>query len=84
VLRSPKPVTLQVHAKAFKRMENLKLLIVHNVRICEALECLPNGLRLLDWPDYSFPLPSTFCPQQLFKLNMPRSHIRLEKLFKKV
>uniref|UniRef100_A0A2N9GMV6 TIR domain-containing protein n=1 Tax=Fagus sylvatica TaxID=28930 RepID=A0A2N9GMV6_FAGSY len=84
VLRSPKPVTLQVHAKAFKRMKNLKLLIVHNVRICEALECLPNGLRLLDWPDYSFPLPSTFCPQQLFKLNMPRSHIRLEKLFKKV
>ena len=84
MLSSPKLITLHLNAKAFERMENLKFLIVHNVRICEDLKYLPNGLRLLDWPDYSFSLPSTFCPQQLFKLNMPRSCIRLENLFNKV
>ena len=84
MLSSPKLITLHLNAEAFERMENLKFLIVHNVRICEDLKYLPNGLRLLDWPDYSFSLPSTFCPQQLFKLNMPRSRIRLENLFNEV
>ena len=79
-----KPITVTVAPKAFKRMRNLKFLIVHNVHICEELKYLPNGLRLLQLPNYPFPLPSNFCPQKLVTLKMPHSRIRLEKLFKQV
>ena len=81
---SPKPITVSLEAKAFKRMENLKFLIVRNVHICEELKYLPNGLRLLEWHEFPFSLPSRYCPQQLVALNMPYSRIRLEKLLKQV
>ena len=84
MLHSPNPITVQLHAKAFKTMENLKFLIVHNVHICEEFKFLPNGLRLLEWPGYHFSLPSKYFPQQLVAFGMPHSHIRLEKLFKQV
>ena len=78
----PKAVTLAPNA--FKRMTNLKFLIVHNVYICNELKYLPNGLRLLQLPNYPFPLPSNFCPKKLVTLKMPFSRIRLENLFKQV
>ena len=83
MFHSPNPIIVQLHAKAFKRMENLKFLIVRNVHICEELKFLPNGLRLLEWPGYHFSLPSKYCPQQLVAFGIPR-HIRLKKLFKQV
>ena len=79
-----RPETVTLAAYAFKRMINLKILIVNNVHICEELKFLPNGLRWLDWPNYPFPLPSNFCPQKLGALNMPYSRIQLEKLLKQV
>nr|XP_023895178.1 uncharacterized protein LOC112007107 [Quercus suber]XP_023895179.1 uncharacterized protein LOC112007107 [Quercus suber]XP_023895180.1 uncharacterized protein LOC112007107 [Quercus suber] len=82
MLCSHKLITVTLAAKAFKRMRNLKFLIVDNVHICEELKYLPNGLRLLHLPNYPFPLPSNFCPQKLVTLEMPHSRIRLEKLFK--
>jgi hypothetical protein len=84
MLRSPKRERVTFKAKAFERMRNLKFLIVDNVHICEELKYLPNGLRLLDWSNYPFHLPSTFCPHKLVTLKMPRNRIRLEKLFKQV
>nr|XP_023911119.1 disease resistance-like protein DSC1 [Quercus suber] len=78
---SPNPITVQLHAKAFKKMENLKFLMVHNVLISKELNYLPNELKLLEWHEYPFSLPSNYCPQQLVVLEMPRSCIRLEKLF---
>ena len=84
MLYSHKPTNVTLAANAFKRMGNLKFLIVHNVHICNELKYLPNGLRFLDLPNYPFPLPSNFCPQKLATLNMPCSHIRLEELFKQV
>ena len=84
MLHYPNPITVKLHAKAFKRMENLKFLIVRNVHICEELKILPKGLRLLEWPGYHFSLPSKYCPQQLVAFGMPHSHIRLKKLFKHV
>ncbi|XP_050245754.1 TMV resistance protein N-like isoform X3 [Quercus robur] len=78
----PEPVKVQLHTEVFKRMENLKFLIVENVDICEALNYLPNGLRFLKWPEYRYSLPSKYCPQQLVALEMSHSQIRLEKLFK--
>ncbi|KAF3946142.1 hypothetical protein CMV_027557 [Castanea mollissima] len=46
------------------------------------LKYLPNGLKILEWHKYPFPLPSNYFPQQLVVLKMPHSCIRLEKLFK--
>ena len=84
MLFSHKPTTVTLVANAFKRMRNLKFLIIHNVHICKELKYLPNGLRLLQLPNYPFTLPSNFRPQKLVTLEMPRSCIRLEKLFKQV
>ena len=75
---------MQLHAQAFENMENLKFLIVRNVLILEELKYLSNGLRLLEWHEYPFSLPSNFCPQQLVMLQMSNSRIELEKLFKQV
>ena len=85
MLHSPQPVTVQLHAKAFKRMENLKMLMVDNIHIPEPLKYLPNGLKFLKWSKYPFQtLPSKYCPQQLVIMEMPSSRIRLEKLLKQV
>ncbi|XP_075638429.1 TMV resistance protein N-like [Castanea sativa] len=80
---SPNPITVQLHAKAFKKMKNLKFLMVHNVLVSKELKYLPNELKILEWHKYPFSLPSNYCPQQLVVLEMPHSCIRLEKLFKK-
>ena len=84
MLHSPNPITVQLHTKAFKKMENLKFLMVSNVLISEELKYLPNGLRLLEWDQYPFSLPSNFCSQQLVVLKMSGNCIRLENLFKQV
>lgn len=78
------PVKLQLYPQAFRRMENIKFLIFKNVHIGNRLEYLPNGIRFLDWPFYSFTLPSKFCPRQLVCINMPHSYINMEQLFKQV
>ncbi|XP_030932401.1 TMV resistance protein N-like isoform X2 [Quercus lobata] len=79
---SPHPIKMQIEAKVFEKMVNLKFLIVRNVHICEELEYLPNGLTLLQWPEFPFSLPSKYYPRQLVELEMPRSLIRLETTFK--
>ena len=75
---------MQIEATAFKKMVNLKFLIVRNVHICEELKYLPIGLRLLQWPEFPFSLPSNYYPQQLVELKMQGSLIRLETTFKPV
>ena len=84
MLCPPKLVTLELNAQAFRRMENIKFLIVNNVYMDGCLEYLPNSLVLLDWPNCFFSLPSNFCPQQLVYFNMPFSLIRLEKVLNQV
>ena len=84
ILCSNEPTKVILAANAFERMGNLKFLIVHNVHICKKLTYLPNGLRILYWPNYPFPLPSNFCPQKLFELKMRCSQIQLEMIFKQV
>ena len=75
---------MPIEANAFEKMKYLKFLMVHNVRICEELKYLPNGLTLLQWPEFPFSLPSKYYPQQLVALEMPSSLIRLETTFKLV
>ena len=84
MLCSHKPTTVTLATNALKEMRNLKFLIVDNVHIRKELKYLPNGLRLLQLPNYPFPLPSNFCPQKLVALKMPCSCIRLEKFFTQV
>ena len=66
------PVEVQIKAQFFK-MKNLRLLLIRNVRCCNGPpECLPNGLRLLDWRDYPFSSrPPNFFPKKLVVLNSP-------------
>ena len=84
MLHSPELVNVQLHPDVFKRMENLKILIVDNISICEAIQYLPDGIKILSWPQYPFRLPSKYCPLQLVGLDMPYSRIGLEKLCKQV
>ena len=75
----PEPKNMRLN---LEKMKNLKYLEVRNV-ICEDLEFLPNGLRLLDWNKFPLSsLPSTFEPKNLIALNMPWSHIELDEHFK--
>ena len=80
----PEPITVSLKASAFKRMENLKFLIVKNVQNYKKLKYLSNELRLFEWPGYNFSLPSKFCPQKLVRLEVSNGCIRLTKLFKQV
>ncbi|XP_065630768.1 disease resistance protein RUN1-like [Quercus suber] len=77
---SPERAKLQLEAKCFEKMKNLKFLIVGNVDICGSIEYLPNELRLLDWPEFPLSsLPSNFRPQNLIALSMPQSQVILDK-----
>ncbi|KAF3947499.1 hypothetical protein CMV_026376 [Castanea mollissima] len=80
MLHSPRSVKVQLHTEAFRRMENLKFLIVKNVHICKPLKFLPHSLIFLKWPNYPFHWPSEYFPEQLVAIEMPNSCIRLPKL----
>ncbi|XP_030968057.1 TMV resistance protein N-like isoform X2 [Quercus lobata] len=74
ILWSPKSEPKEVQIKAqFCKMKNLRLLLIRNVHCCNGpLECLPNGLSLLDWREYPFSSwPSNFFPKNLIALSMP-------------
>ena len=80
----PKPRKVSIKASAFKKMENLKVLIVRNVQNSKRLKYLSNELRWFEWSGYNFSLPSKFCPQKLVRLEVSNGCIRLAKLFKQV
>ena len=83
-MHSPQPVKVQLHTKAFKKMKNLKFLIVENVDICVPLEFLPDGLIYLKWPNYPFQWPFKYFPERLVVFEMSGSRIRLPKLITQV
>ena len=80
----PEPITISLKASAFKRMENLKFLIINNVQNSKKLKYLSNELRLFEWSGYHFSLPSKWCPQKLVGLKVLNSCIKSTKLFKQV
>ena len=84
MLHSAKPVKVQLPMETFKKMENLKFLIVESVDIYKPLEFLPRSLVLLKWPNYPFHWPSKYFPEQLAVIEMPHSHIKLPKLMTQV
>ena len=83
MLLSHERTEMPLKPKVFKRLKNLKFL-VGNVHIGEALEYLPDELRILEWPE-SLSLSSKCClPPQIVVLKMSKSNIILEKAFKQV
>ena len=65
---------------AFKKMNNLRILIIRNTHFIPEPNYLPNGLRLLNWERYpSKSLPSNFLPRDIVDLSLPYSHLSLEK-----
>ncbi|TKY49757.1 TMV resistance protein N [Spatholobus suberectus] len=79
------PDQYMVHLKhdSFKKMKNLKILIVRNGHFFGSPQHLPNNLRLLDWMEYpSSSFPSSFQPKKLVVLNLSRSHFTTQVPFK--
>ncbi|KAM1348131.1 hypothetical protein FF1_002411 [Malus domestica] len=63
--------------EVFSQMVNLRLLKVHNVRLPEGLNRLPNSLRFLEWRGYPLQyLPLGFHPAELVELIMCHSRIK--------
>ncbi|XP_027357321.1 TMV resistance protein N-like [Abrus precatorius] len=78
---------VQWNVKAFKKMKNLKTLIIRNGQFSRGPKHLPNSLKVLEWWRYpSEDLPSDFDPKKLAILKLPNTHIvspELAELLKK-
>lgn len=67
---------------AFEKMNNLRILIIRNVRFSIGPNYLPNSLRVIEWEKYpSECLPPSFNPRKLSILSLPNSSVKLEKIF---
>ncbi|KAG4926827.1 hypothetical protein JHK85_053313 [Glycine max] len=67
-------VEIEWDANAFKKMENLKTLIIKNGHFTKGPKHLPDTLRVLEWwryPSQSF--PSDFRPKKLAICKLPNS-----------
>ncbi|CAJ1946984.1 unnamed protein product [Sphenostylis stenocarpa] len=61
-------------SKAFKKMRNLKTLIIKNGNFSKGPKYLPNSLRVLEWWRYpSHDLPSDFHSKKLAMCKLPQS-----------
>lgn len=79
----PDQYMVQLKDDSFKKMKNLKILIVRNGHFYGSPQHLPNNLRLLDWMEYpSSSLPQTFHPKKLVALNLSQSRFTLQEPFK--
>ncbi|KAF7813415.1 TMV resistance protein N-like isoform X1 [Senna tora] len=64
---------VQWNGKAFKKMKNLKVLIIKDVSFSSGVEYLPNSLRVLEWVGYPSPcLPADFRPKKLSVLKLKK------------
>nr|BBI93436.1 TIR-NBS-LRR family protein [Glycine soja] len=69
-------IVVELNTKAFKKMKNLKTLIIRNGKFSKGPKYLPNNLRVLEWWRYpSHCLPSDFHPKKLAICKLPFSCI---------
>ncbi|PNY00092.1 disease resistance protein (TIR-NBS-LRR class) [Trifolium pratense] len=78
---------IQLHAKTFRKMDNLRMMQFYNPHGCSKgsnvvlpafFNSLPDDLKFLRWDDFpKKSLPLDFCPKNLVKLHMPGSHLEL-------
>ncbi|MED6124984.1 hypothetical protein PIB30_064064 [Stylosanthes scabra] len=85
MLDLPEKQEVQLSDQDFRKMKNLRMLIIRNAEISGGHVHLPRNLRLLDWEDYPSPsLPSDFLPEKIEMLELQHSHLyTLDKSFKK-
>ncbi|XP_057446068.1 disease resistance protein Roq1-like [Lotus japonicus] len=83
ILYSHEEKRVHWNGKAFKKMRNLRVLIVGDAHFSIAPKHLPNSLRVLDWSGYPSPsLPFDFHPKELLILSLPNSCLILDKPIK--
>ncbi|CAN6864230.1 unnamed protein product [Brassica oleracea] len=81
-LKIKKVLNIQISKSSFNGMKNLQFQLVdsRNVRIPEGLNCLPDKLRLLEWPRCPLTfLPSKFSCKFLVELIMTFVEIRTKR-----
>ncbi|KAI9115468.1 hypothetical protein K1719_013787 [Acacia pycnantha] len=79
----PGDIVIDWSGKAFKKMPNLKILIIKNAQFSTGPKYLPNNLRVLNWKGYPCSyLPSDFNPKELIILKMPESFLKQDVLLK--
>ena len=70
-LESPTSEVVEWDRNAFKKMKNLKTLIIRNGNFFKGPKHLPNSLRVLEWQKYPSPsLPADFHPKNLAILKL--------------
>ncbi|KAL2967644.1 hypothetical protein AAZX31_16G187000 [Glycine max] len=73
---SEKEATIKWNGNAFKKMKNLKILIIRNGKFSKGPNYFPESLRVLEWHRYpSNCLPSNFHPKKLAICKLPQSCI---------
>ncbi|KAJ7970182.1 TMV resistance protein N [Quillaja saponaria] len=78
MLRFPSEEKLQWSGEAFKKMTNLRILMVENAYFSEGPKHLPDELRVLDWKNYpSMSLPPDFKSDNLVVLSLVDSRLKL-------
>ncbi|XP_014509939.1 TMV resistance protein N isoform X2 [Vigna radiata var. radiata] len=69
---------------AFKKMKNLRILIVRNAIFSSGPSYLPNSLRLIDWKGYpSKSFPPDFYPHRIVDFKLPHSSLIFRKPFQR-
>ncbi|CAJ1940541.1 unnamed protein product [Sphenostylis stenocarpa] len=69
---------------AFKKMKNLRILIIRNAIFSSGPSYLPNSLRLLDWKGYpSKSFPQNFYPHRIVDFKLPHSSLILKNPFQR-
>ncbi|KOM47669.1 hypothetical protein LR48_Vigan07g137300 [Vigna angularis] len=69
---------------AFKKMKNLRILIVRNAIFSSGPSYLPNSLRLIDWKGYpSKSFPPDFYPHRIVDFKLPHSSLIFKKPFQR-
>ncbi|KAG2385026.1 TMV resistance protein [Vigna angularis] len=67
--------TVEWNPNAFRRMKNLKILIIRDGKFSKGPNYFPESLRVLEWHGYpSNSLPSNFDPSNLVTCKLPHSH----------
>lgn len=65
---------IELNEMAFKKMKNLKTLIIKDGHFSKGPNHLPNSLRVFEWWKYpSEYLPCDFCPKKLAIFILPKS-----------
>ncbi|KAL1356253.1 hypothetical protein HN51_008263 [Arachis hypogaea] len=83
ILQAPTSELIEWDGEAFKKMENLKTLIILSGNFSRSPNYLPNSLRLLEWREYpSYSLPVDFHPKKLAILKLPKNCLTLLRLVK--